>query len=64
MKITVIATGFVHDQVDTRHLTMGANPGGGPPRIIPAAPDANPRPIISQRADDLDVPAFIRKKAD
>lgn len=64
MKITVIATGFVHDAVDTGRLTLGANPAGGPPRIIPAAPDANPRPIISQRADDLDVPAFIRKKAD
>jgi cell division protein FtsZ len=63
MKITVIATGFVHDQADTGRLALGASTTGAPPRIIPSGPDAL-RPSISQRADDLDVPAFIRKKAD
>jgi hypothetical protein len=50
--------------VDAGRLVMGAATNGTPPRIIPTGPDANTRPIISQRADDLDVPAFIRKKAD
>ena len=64
MKITVIATGFDKESVDT-----GIIPN---PNMMPAAPpryatrdDSPMRPPAGQtRADDLDVPAFIRKKAD
>jgi cell division protein FtsZ len=64
MKITVIATGFDHSARDAGRLALSANAMGTPPRTLPAPGDPNPRPSISQRADDLDVPAFIRKKAD
>jgi len=69
MKITVIATGFDKDIAD---LGMVPNPNAlpvAPSRYIPrpGATDNLPArpPVISPtRSDDLDVPAFIRKKAD
>ena len=64
MKITVIATGFVHDAVDANRLAMSANTLGPPQRTLPAPVDPHARPIVNSRSDDLDVPAFIRKKAD
>ena len=66
MKITVIATGFDREAVDTG---VAAPPGTLPVTATRYAPRAgeehNARPsATSPRADDLDVPAFIRKKAD
>ena len=65
MKITVIATGF-HREPMTAAIGAGANmPVTTPPRYAPHSPDdftapsGNPR-----RTEDLDVPTFIRKKAD
>ncbi|HEX8072413.1 MAG TPA: cell division protein FtsZ [Pyrinomonadaceae bacterium] len=66
MKITVIATGF-----DREAVAVGTTAGAEalpsqPPRYAPRGTDELPaRPAAGQtRADDLDVPAFIRKKAD
>ena len=65
MKITVIATGFGREAVAV--VAAGASD------MIPATParyaqrpaDDLPRQTLNQpRADDLDVPTFIRKKAD
>ena len=67
MKITVIATGF------DKEIAAVAAPGASvvqpppPPRYTPRPPgdDIQTRPVAGQpRADDLDVPTFIRKKAD
>ncbi|HKP35330.1 MAG TPA: cell division protein FtsZ [Pyrinomonadaceae bacterium] len=64
MKITVIATGFQREPM-TASMGAGATmPVTTPPRYAPAAdeptrPQTNPR-----RTEDLDVPTFIRKKAD
>jgi cell division protein FtsZ len=62
MKITVIATGFekgASEKVHNLPLRTTANGGGNntPPRS-PSSPNPN-RPV-----EDLDVPTFIRKKAD
>ena len=66
MKITVIATGFDREGLD---VGVVAAPGAlpvTPPRYQPRPGDELPtRPSAkSPRADDLDVPAFIRKQAD
>jgi cell division protein FtsZ len=66
MKITVIATGFDREAVDTGVV---AAPGTIPVAQTRYAPrvgeEHNARPsAASPRAEDLDVPAFIRKKAD
>jgi cell division protein FtsZ len=64
MKITVIATGFQREPL-TASMGAGATmPVTTAPRYTPAAddpvrPQSNPR-----RSEDLDVPTFIRKKAD
>jgi cell division protein FtsZ len=64
MKITVIATGFQREPL-TASLGSGATmPVTTPPRYAPAADDtARPQPNV-KRTEDLDVPTFIRKKAD
>src|SRR3954469_11890429 len=61
MKITVIATGFDKDMSD-----VGTTHGGAtvPPSRYTPPPDLPPRPGAPTRSDDLDVPTFIRKKAD
>ncbi|MFL6208406.1 MAG: cell division protein FtsZ [Pyrinomonadaceae bacterium] len=66
MKITVIATGF-----DREAVAIGTTAGADampttPPRYAPRGTDDLPaRTAVNQgRTDDLDVPAFIRKKAD
>jgi cell division protein FtsZ len=66
MKITVIATGF-----DRESVAIGTTAGADampttPPRYAPRGTDELPaRTAVNQgRTDDLDVPAFIRKKAD
>jgi cell division protein FtsZ len=62
MKITVIATGF-HRTVAAATAAAGAQmPITTAPRFAPKSPDGNP--ANPRRADDLDVPTFIRKKAD
>jgi cell division protein FtsZ len=65
MRITVIATGFAGETAAiaasaSAHVAMPPQP-----RYIQRPVDDTPRPMMGQsRADDLDVPTFIRKKAD
>jgi cell division protein FtsZ len=64
MKITVIATGFEKEQTEKIHsLPLRANSvGGGGGGGVQAR---NPTSSVTNRlAEDLDVPTFIRKKAD
>jgi cell division protein FtsZ len=66
MKITVIATGFDKEISDTGVITSPNALPPGQPRYLPRTGDEMPsRASAAQaRGDDLDVPAFIRKKAD
>jgi len=65
MKITVIATGFERDSQMVTPVTTPAMLPSSQPRYVQRPPaDDLPRPMINARADDLDVPTFIRKKAD
>jgi len=65
MKITVIATGFdkeVSSLATAAATTVMPTPQ---PRYITRPADDLPRPMMANpRVDDLDVPTFIRKKAD
>ena len=65
MRITVIATGFTHESVAAA-ATANTNTVMPPqPRYVQRPVDDLPRPMMGQvRSDDLDVPTFIRKKAD
>jgi cell division protein FtsZ len=65
MKITVIATGFDREaQALTSAAATTAIPAP-PPRYVARPSDDLPRPMMgTSRVDDLDVPTFIRKKAD
>jgi cell division protein FtsZ len=65
MRITVIATGF--DKESSSLATAAATTAmpSQQPRYIPRPSDDLPRPMMANpRVDDLDVPTFIRKKAD
>jgi cell division protein FtsZ len=62
MKITVIATGFDKDMSEVGTTTSHAAAGVGQ-RYTPPS-DLSPRSTGPLRSDDLDVPTFIRKKAD
>jgi cell division protein FtsZ len=62
MKITVIATGFDKDMADVGTTTHAAAAVPAP-RYAPP-PDLPTRSVTPTRSDDLDVPTFIRKKAD
>jgi len=65
MKITVIATGFDKESADVGTTSTGAHMQPATPRHQPRPGDDLPRPTISPgRTDDLDVPTFMRKKAD
>jgi cell division protein FtsZ len=66
MKITVIATGFDKEVSDTGVITNSNALSQSQSRYLPRTGDELPaRTGTGQlRADDLDVPAFIRKKAD
>ena len=64
MKITVIATGFEREAVAMASSTASTAMPANAPRFVPRPADDLPRPMMSARADDLDVPTFIRKKAD
>jgi cell division protein FtsZ len=68
MKITVIATGFDKESADAG---LVPNPNVHPsaqPRYLPRTDELPSRSTAAaggqSRAEDLDVPAFIRKKAD
>jgi cell division protein FtsZ len=65
MKITVIATGFDKESADSGRIAANAAMPSTPPRYTRAPGDDLTRPSVNQaRTDDLDVPTFIRKKAD
>jgi len=65
MKITVIATGFEREAVSVASAASTTVMPVTQPRYTPRPPDDLPRPMMAgARSDDLDVPTFIRKKAD
>jgi cell division protein FtsZ len=65
MKITVIATGFDKEAVAAASAGSTAKVPTSPPRYAQRPIDDVARPVLSHaRSDDLDVPTFIRKKAD
>src|ERR1700704_822438 len=65
MKITVIATGFEREPVAVVSAGSSASMPSQSPRYVTRPVDDLPRPMMSNvRSDDLDVPTFIRKKAD
>ncbi len=65
MKITVIATGFDKVMSEVGAPAASAQMPQQPPRYTRTPGDDVARPIPgSPRPDDLDVPTFIRKKAD
>ena len=64
MKITVIATGFARETI-----AMTSSPASVPQTVAPQRYTQRPgddltRTGVNSRTDDLDVPTFIRKKAD
>ena len=64
MKITVIATGFGEEAMSIASSASVTTMPAPPPRFVQRPSDDLPRPMMGARADDLDVPTFIRKKAD
>jgi cell division protein FtsZ len=65
MKITVIATGFDKEIADIGAPTGSASLPATPQRYTQRPGDDLQRPTVNPtRTDDLDVPTFIRKKAD
>ena len=64
MRITVIATGFDKEPMPMVSAAATTLMPSAPPRYVPRPSDDLPRPMLGARADDLDVPTFIRKKAD
>src|SRR5437867_1762872 len=64
MRITVIATGFQREGSAVASAAVNTAMPAQQPRYIQRPVDDTPRPMMNQRGDDLDVPTFIRKKAD
>ncbi len=65
MKITVIATGFDKEVTSIASAAATTAIPAPPPRYVARPSDDLPRPMMgNSRVDDLDVPTFIRKKAD
>ncbi|HEY2961048.1 MAG TPA: cell division protein FtsZ [Pyrinomonadaceae bacterium] len=65
MKITVIATGFDKESASLGSAAATTVLPTPQPRYVPRPADELPRPMMANaRVDDLDVPTFIRKKAD
>lgn len=64
MKITVIATGFDKEVAPLMSAAATTAIPAPPPRYVARPADDLPRPMMGARVDDLDVPTFIRKKAD
>ncbi|MEO8434733.1 MAG: cell division protein FtsZ [Pyrinomonadaceae bacterium] len=64
MKITVIATGFTHEAVSMIAPPASVPQPAAPPRYTQRPGDDLTRTGVNARTEDLDVPTFIRKKAD
>ncbi len=65
MRITVIATGFDREATSVASAAATTAIPAPPPRFVARPADDLPRPMMgTPRVDDLDVPTFIRKKAD
>jgi cell division protein FtsZ len=65
MKITVIATGFDKESADSGKIAASAAMHSTQQRYTRTPGDDLQRPTVNPgRPDDLDVPTFIRKKAD
>ncbi len=64
MKITVIATGFGEEAIAIASAAGVTSLPANAPRFVQRPSDDLPRPMMQARPDDLDVPTFIRKKAD
>jgi len=64
MKITVIATGFDKEPMALATAAVNTAIPAPAPRFVNRPADDLPRPMMNARVDDLDVPTFIRKKAD
>ena len=65
MKITVIATGFDKESAAVASAASTTALPVPPTRFVSRPADDLPRPMMANpRVDDLDVPTFIRKKAD
>ncbi len=64
MKITVIATGFGEESVAMASAAAVTAMPASSPRFVQRPSDDLTRPMMHGRSDDLDVPTFIRKKAD
>ena len=64
MKITVIATGFGQESVAVASAGAVSSLPSNAPRYVPRPTEDPLRPMMHPRAEDLDVPTFIRKKAD
>ena len=64
MRITVIATGFDREAASVASAAATTAIPAPPPRYVARPADDLPRPMLGTRVDDLDVPTFIRKKAD
>ncbi|HKG78824.1 MAG TPA: cell division protein FtsZ, partial [Pyrinomonadaceae bacterium] len=65
MRITVIATGFDRESASVVSAAATTAIPAPPPRFVARPADDLPRPMMgTSRVDDLDVPTFIRKKAD
>jgi len=65
MKITVIATGFDKESASVASASSTTTMPVPPTRFVSRPADDLPRPMMGNpRVDDLDVPTFIRKKAD
>ena len=65
MRITVIATGFDREATSVASAAATTAIPAPPPRYVARPADDLPRPMMANpRVDDLDVPTFIRKKAD
>ncbi|HVG33735.1 MAG TPA: cell division protein FtsZ [Pyrinomonadaceae bacterium] len=62
MKITVIATGFDKESADVGTAAASAMMPGSPPRYTRTPGDDVTRPTVN--TEDLEIPTFIRKKAD
>jgi len=65
MRITVIATGFDREAASVASAAATTAIPAPPPRFVARPSDDLPRPMMgTSLVDDLDVPTFIRKKAD
>jgi cell division protein FtsZ len=64
MKITVIATGFGQESIAVASAAAVSSLPSNQPRYVQRPGEDPMRPMMHSRSEDLDVPTFIRKKAD